>query len=259
LHLSIVACLVSFPPHFRRLLLTELRNAQQQGRLRLVGALESLHSMYKSVRALHLHQRETAARLAASAAGAVAGGVLEGTVSLSLAHNNGTGNDAGSSVPQLTHNTASFSSYTSGSGSSTSTSGTTTTNNNSNFNHNSNSNSNPAQGTSASGSSSSSVQPRKYTKDDLVLKQFLVHGHARHISASKSAAETVGKLIHSVEVESSYNDILRAHPEFAGMSKMMLRQPGYSDWQWPFLLNRYVAVSMSQMCFLFRSAVRQVF
>jgi hypothetical protein len=247
LHLSIVACLVSFPPHFRRLLLTELRNAQQQGRLRLVGALESLHSMYKSVRALHLHQRETAARLAASAtAEAGAGGVLEGAVSLSLGHNNGTGNDAGSSVPQLTHNTASFSSYTSGSGSSTSSSGTTTTNNNSNFNHNSNSNSNPAQGTSASGnsssSSSSSVQPRKYTKDDLVLKQFLVHGHARHISASKSAVETVGKLIHSVEVESSYNDILRAHPEFAGMSKMMLRQPGYSDWQWPFLLNRYVTI-----------------
>ena len=74
--------------------------------------------------------------------------------------------------------------------------------------------------------------------DDRVVSEFMRNAHVSSVAATKHPQDTLVALQRSVLMERDCNAAIRAQPVYRASSKMALRHEGYSDWQWPFLMNR---------------------
>lgn len=79
---------------------------------------------------------------------------------------------------------------------------------------------------------------RAIAADEAVVTGFAQNGYVFSVAAAKHPSDTLLQLSQSVAMEEGCNAMIAAQPVFRGSGKMALRQEGYSDWQWPFLLQK---------------------
>lgn len=79
---------------------------------------------------------------------------------------------------------------------------------------------------------------RSIAADEAAVCSFVQNSHVFSVSAAKDPSDTLLQISQCVAMEEGCNALISSQPRFRNSSRMALRQEGYSDWQWPFLLQK---------------------
>ena len=109
---------------------------------------------------------------------------------------------------------------------------------NSSINSNTNISNNSNNMGSVSSKSNSEFINIRSEEDQRLLRQFASTSNMGYVAASKLPVDSLTRLQHWAQLEQVCNEEIRAQPVYRKTSAMALRHVGYSDWQWPFLMNK---------------------
>lgn len=78
--------------------------------------------------------------------------------------------------------------------------------------------------------------------DERLVAEFSRNAHAFAVSATRQPQDTLAAMQRSVLNEANCNAAIVSQPVFRSSTRMAPRHEGFSDWQWPFLMNRCMAL-----------------
>lgn len=78
--------------------------------------------------------------------------------------------------------------------------------------------------------------------DERLVAEFNRNGHAFAVSATRQPQDTLAAMQRSVLGEANCNAAILSQPVYRSSARMAPRHEGYSDWQWPFLMNRCMSL-----------------
>ncbi len=86
--------------------------------------------------------------------------------------------------------------------------------------------------------SSSSAATPFLDSDEQAIEDFTNNMHIYAVAAATTPQSTLETMRRCAQAEMCWNAAILSQPVFRTSTKMALRQESYSDWQWPFLLQR---------------------
>jgi len=86
--------------------------------------------------------------------------------------------------------------------------------------------------------SSSSAAILFLESDEEAVEDFTNNMHVYAVAAATTPQITLETMRRCAQAEMRWNADILSQPVFRASTKMALRQESYSDWQWPFLLQR---------------------
>jgi len=80
------------------------------------------------------------------------------------------------------------------------------------------------------------------SSDERLVAEFSRNAHTFAVSATRQPQDTLAAMQRSVLNEANCNAAILSQPVFRSSTRMAPRHEGFSDWQWPFLMNRCMAL-----------------
>lgn len=78
--------------------------------------------------------------------------------------------------------------------------------------------------------------------DEQVLEDFTNNMHVFSVAATTAPQNTLEIMRRNIQAETSWNAEILSQPIYRASTRMALRQQNYSDWQWPYLLQRCMSL-----------------
>ena len=81
--------------------------------------------------------------------------------------------------------------------------------------------------------------PREPT-DDNILTEFTNSGAFLAVASARDPIDSLAMMQRQIHLCQSFNAEIAAMPVYRRSARVAFRKDGYAEWQWPFLLQRYI-------------------